>query len=199
MSSDIRPRVMINPSAQFGNVVLDDAGVEVYNEALVMYDHAVAVAEELGRDGRVDVFISRESRDDQVTLKQETELARSLNCDAFVALHSDATGKEDDPGGGTWSFYADDEGKRLAECVQMPLIEAIRSFYPEVLFRGIRTHWSRLWVLHENNCPAALVEVMFHSNPKEREMLKDPALREVMAKAISRGILDYFGLNGDVA
>ena len=199
MSSDIRPRVMINPSAQFGNVVLGEQGGEDYNEALVMYDHGVAVAEELRRDGRVDAFISRQSRDQRVTLSEETDLAQSLNCDAFIALHSDATGKEDDPGGGTWSFYADDEGKRLAECVQMPLLEAIRSFYPEVLFRGIRTHWNRLWVLHENKCPAVLVEILFHSNPQEREMLKDPALREVMAKAISRGILGYFGLNGDVA
>ena len=190
---------MISPSAQFGNVVLDDHGVEVYNEALVMHDYAAAVADELRKDGRVEVFISRESRDKHVTLKQETDLARSLNCDAFVALHSDATGKEDDPGGGTWSFHADDEGKRLAECVQAPLLEAIRSFYPDALFRGIRAHWKRLWVLHENNCPAALVEILFHSNPREREMLKDPGPRDVMAKAIAHGIMDYFGLNGEAA
>ncbi|MGB9619966.1 MAG: N-acetylmuramoyl-L-alanine amidase family protein, partial [Armatimonadota bacterium] len=86
------------------------------------------------------------------------------------------------------------EGRRLAECVQMPLLEAIRSFYPEVQFRGIRTHWYRLWVLHESGCPASLTEVLFHTNPKEREMLKNAVLQGIMARAIARGILDYFGL-----
>lgn len=194
-----RPRVMINPSAQFCNVVTDENGAQLYREADTMYDFAVEVADELRKDGRIDAFVSRDSRDREVTLSYETELTRSLNCDAFVALHSDATGKEGEPGGGTWSFYADDEGKRLAECVQAPLLDAIRSFYPDVVFRGIRTHWRRLWVLHENYCPAMLVEIMFHSDPVEREMLKAPALRAVMTKAIARGILNYFGLNGDAA
>lgn len=185
---------MINPSAQFANVVKGNHGEELYNEALNMYDIALGVLDELRRDGRVDAFLSRGSRTEKSSLRRETDLARRLNCDAFVSLHSDATGKEDDPGGGTWSFYADDEGKRLAECVQMPLLAAIRSFYPEVEFRGVRRHWKRLWVLHESACPASLTEVLFHSNPKEREMLEDPKCRQIVAKAVAKGILDFFGL-----
>ena len=189
-----RPRVMLNPSCQFDNVIEGEDGELLYNEAHNMYDIALKVRDELEHDGRVDVFVSRESRDQHLALYQETGLTRSLNCDALVSLHSDATGT-DDPGGGTWTFYADEgEGKRLAECVQTPLLEAIRSFYPEVQFRGVRTHWYRLWVLWESGCPASLTEVLFHTNPKEREMLKDPALQEIMARAIAGGILDYFGL-----
>ncbi|MDH7602229.1 MAG: N-acetylmuramoyl-L-alanine amidase [Armatimonadota bacterium] len=189
-----RPRVMLNPSCQFGNVIRGPDGEELYNEGRTMFDIAVKVKEELVRDGRVDVFISRESREQSVSLHYETELTKSLNCDALVSLHSDATG-DGTPGGGTWTFYADEgEGKRLAECVQMHLLEAIRSFYPEVQFRGIRTHWYRLWVLWESGCPASLTEILFHTNPREREMLKDPKLQEIMARAIARGILDYFRL-----
>lgn len=190
-----RPRVMLNPSCQFGNVIRGPGGEELYNEGLNMYDIAVKVRDELLKDGRVDVFISRASREQEVSLRYETELTKSLNCDVLVSLHSDATA-DGTPGGGTWTFYADEvEGKRLAECIQMPLLEAIRSFYPEVQFRGIRTHWYRLWVLWESGCPASLTEVLFHTNPKEREMLKDPELQWIMARAIARGILNYFGLD----
>jgi hypothetical protein len=190
-----RPRVMLNPSCQFANVIRGPGGEELYNEGLNMYDIALKVRDELLRDGRVDVFISRSARDQAVSLRYETELTRSLNCDVLVSLHSDATG-DGTPGGGTWTFYADEnEGKRLAECVQIPLLEAIRTFYPEVQFRGIRTHWYRLWVLWEAGCPASLTEVLFHTNPREREMLKDPKLQDIMAKAIARGILNYLGLS----
>lgn len=188
-----RPRVMLNPSVQFGNVIYGENGEELYNEGRNMYDIAIKVRDELLKDGRLDVFMSRASKEEQTSLPYETSLARSLNCDAFVALHSDATGIEGNPGGGTWTFYANDESKRLGECVQMPLLEAIRSFYPEVKFRGVRTHWYRLWVLNNNYCPASLTETLFHSNPTEREMLKNPHYQDIMAKAIAKGILNYFG------
>lgn len=190
-----RPRVMLNPSNQYANVIKGESGEQLYNEGLNMFDIALRVRDILQKDGRIDVFISRNERDEPSSLRTETALTRDLNCDILVSLHSDATGKEDDPGGGTWTFYADDDdGKRLAECVQTPLLESIRTFHPEVQFRGVRTHWVRLWVLHESGCPASLTEVLFHSHPEEREMLKKPEYQNTMATAIAKGILDYFGL-----
>ncbi|MGB9619779.1 MAG: N-acetylmuramoyl-L-alanine amidase, partial [Armatimonadota bacterium] len=102
-----RPRVMLNPSCQFGNVIRDENGNELYNEGVNMYDIALKVRDELVRDGRVEVFVSRASREQDVSLRCETELTRSLNCDALVSLHSDATA-DGTPGGGTWTFYADE-------------------------------------------------------------------------------------------
>lgn len=190
-----RPRVMLNPSNQYANVIKGENDEQLYNEGLNMFDIALRVRDELQKDGRVDVFISRNERDEPTSLRTETALTRDLNCDILVALHSDATGKAEDPGGGTWTFYADDEeGKHLAECVQNPLLESIRTFNPSVQFRGVRTHWNRLWVLHESGCPASLTEMLFHSNPEEREMLKNPQYQETMAKAVAKGILEYFGL-----
>lgn len=191
------PRVMINPSCQYQNIISDGNGEEIYNEAHVMYDIALEVKKELERDGRIEAFMSRSSRDEKVTLRSETDLTRKLNCSALVALHSDATNDPNDPGGGTWSFYADDEGKKLAEYIQTALLGAIRQFHPEVNFRGVSEHWKRLWVLHESGCPASLTEILFHSHPQEREMLKDPVRQKIMAKAIAKGILEYFGLEAD--
>lgn len=190
-----RPRVMLNPSNQYANVILGENGEQLYNEGLNMYDIAVMVLDELKRDGRLDVFMTRAARDQKTTLGYETRLTRKLNCDVLVSLHSDAMPAGKGPGGGSWTFYADEEeGKRLAEHVQLPLLDTIRTFHPDVEYRGVRTHWSRLWVLHESGCPASLTEVLFHTNPTEREMLKNPGYQGIMAKAIAGGILRYFGL-----
>jgi len=189
-----RPRVMLNPSNQFANIITDEHGNHAYNEGMNMFLIAEQVQKYLQQDGRVDVFMTRSSQTQETTLQEETKLTRSLNCDLLLALHSDATGTSE-PGGGTWTFYWDDEGKKLGNSVNSHLIESIRSFYPEVLNRGVRTHWIRLWVIHEAGCPAALTEFLFHSNPKERELLKDPKCQDTMAKAVAQGILAYLGLN----
>lgn len=189
-----RPRVMLNPSNQFGNRIHGPNGEELYNEGMNMFVIAQKVQKILQADGRVDAFISRNTQTERTTLGRETQLCRALNCDILYALHSDATGTSD-PGGGSWTFYAGEEGKKLADAVQSELIAAMRStFYPEVKNMGTRTHWYRLWVLWEGGCPGALTEFLFHTNPKEREMLKDPACQDIMAQAAARGILKYLGL-----
>lgn len=188
-----RPRIMLNPSNQFANQIWGPNKEELYNEGMNMYAIAEKVQKLLMADGRVDAFISRNAQTQRTTLGQETQLCRALNCDALFAMHSDATGT-DDPGGGTWTFFAGDEGKRLADSVQPEVIAAMRrSFHPDVKDMGTREHWYRLWVLWEGGCPGALTEFLFHTNPKEREMLKNPADQQIMAEATAKGILKYFG------
>lgn len=186
-----KPKVMINPSVQYGNTVTDETGNVLYNEGETMWDIASRVKAVLDEDGRVEAYLSREGRSAPSTLQQECELARKIACDAFVSLHSDAT-PDGTEGGGTWSFYKDYEGKRLAEAVQGRVLEAIRTVYPEVKFKGIQEHWLKLYVLHNSGCPASLTEILFHSNPKEREMLKNPVFQEMIAEAVAHGILEYF-------
>lgn len=187
-----RPRVMLNPSNQFANQIRGKDKEELYNEGMNMYMVAEKMQKYLQQDGRVDAFISRNTQTQRTTLGEETRLSRALNCDILYALHSDATGTSD-PGGGTWTFYRGDDGKRLAACIQDELMPAIRSFHPEVQDRGHREHWYRLWVIWEGGCQGALTEFLFHTNPKEREMLKNPEYQDIMARAAARGILKYFG------
>lgn len=181
---------MLNPSVQYENEVKDTAGTIVYNEAETMWDIAARVKALLDEDARVEAFLSRDGRRSESTIQEECELAKRIGCDAFVSLHSDAAA-DGGEGGGTWTFFADDEGKRLAEAVQSHLLGAIRSVYPEVRFLGVREHWKRLYVLHNSGCPACLTEILFHSNPKERKMLKEPGFQELVARAFADGILDY--------
>lgn len=202
----IRPRVMLNPSCQYGNQIFDEAGAEVYNEGHEMWLFAQAVKHELDIDGRVESFISRDSQHGESDLDTEAALTNRLNCDCLVALHSDAT-PDGTPGGGTWTFYtgtahlsAQELGGlkyplmrsfRLAELVQGHTLQAIRGVYPEVENRGVREHWHRLRMLHAPECPSCLIEILFHTNPRERELLKDVAFQGVVGKAISEAILTY--------
>lgn len=189
----LKPKVMINPSVQYGNVILGPDGQEAYNEGETMWDIAVRVKAVLDADGRVEAHLSRDARRCESTIQRECEISKLIGCDAFVALHSDATA-DGTPGGGTWTFFADDDGKRLGEHVHARVIEAIKLVYPQEVDRGLREHWNRLYVLHNSGCPACLTEILFHSNPVERDMLRDATFQDRVAHAVAAGILEYFCL-----
>ncbi len=204
-----RPRVMLNPSCQYGNQIFDEQGNEIYNEGHNLWNFAVEIKKRLDADGRVESFISRESRECESSLDAESQMTQDLGCDCLVALHSDATGTSD-PGGGTWTFFTGEthweenelaalpyrleDSRRLADLVQSHTLEAIRRVYPEVLDKGVREHWNRLRMLHKPMCVACLIEILFHTNPFEREMLKNPVFQSLIGDAIARAILRYFGL-----
>jgi N-acetylmuramoyl-L-alanine amidase len=201
-----RPRVMLNPSCQYGNRVLDASGRELYNEGKNLWHFAVEARKALEEDGRVEAFISRESQDSPSGLDAEADLTNRLGCDCLVALHSDATA-DGSPGGGTWTFYTGEshlsaeelaalpyplaDSRRLAELVHGAVLEEVRTVYPEVRDRGVREHWHRLRMLHAPRCPSCLIEILFHTNPRERELLKRPGFQSLVGKAVARGVLKY--------
>ncbi len=202
-----RPRVMLNPSCQYGNRILDYDGREIYNEGKNLWLFAVEARKALDEDGRVEAFISRESQDAPSDLDSEAALTNQLECDCLVALHSDATA-DGTPGGGTWTFYTGqthlspeeltdlpyrlEDSQRLAQHVQDHVLRAIRTVYPEVQDRGVQEHWHRLRMLHAPRCPSCLIEILFHTNPHERELLKQASLHSLVGQAVARAVLKYF-------
>ncbi|MGQ9808531.1 MAG: N-acetylmuramoyl-L-alanine amidase family protein [Armatimonadota bacterium] len=201
-----RPRVILNPSNQYANRIRGEGGEELYNEGLNMWHYAVAAQKYLREDGRVEAFITRNTQTQVTTLRYEAMLANALRGDLLIALHSDATGNNT-PGGGTWTFYTGpkhlseeelaslpyplEDSRRLAALVQEKALAAIREVYPDVLDRGIREHWSRLYMIHRPRCPSCLIEVLFHTNPVERELLKDPAFQDRVGRAIAEAALEF--------
>ncbi|MBP5738645.1 MAG: N-acetylmuramoyl-L-alanine amidase [Abditibacteriota bacterium] len=187
-----KPRVVLDPSDQFRNIIWGDNNEELYNEGKNMYEIAELTYKKLKEDGRVDVYLNRDFRDQEVKLSYEAKLGRRIGCDAFVAFHSDANNNTEM--GGTWTFFRPtgrDESQRLANCVQYALLDAIRTFYPEAKDRGVKEHWNHLHVVYNSYCPAILTETMFHTNPVEREYLKNK--QDKLAEGYARGILKYFG------
>ncbi|GAB4246110.1 MAG: hypothetical protein Kow00122_03130 [Thermoleophilia bacterium] len=129
--------------------------------------------------------------DSYPTLEQRVDLANAAPADIFVSIHNNASA---DPGtSGTETFYWGDEddysveGMRLAQAIQEAVCEELGS-----ADRGARTHWKSLYVLGNTDMPAALVEVGFLTNPEEEAKLADPEYQDRAAKAVARGVIEYF-------
>lgn len=182
--------IVLNPSCQYGNVVLE-AGQVIYNEGHNLFDIALKTKEALENLGH-EVYLTRSLRDEASNLETEMQKANSFNPDLMVSLHSDATGEPINLSvGGTTTFFASEESYLLAEYVHHSLCRAIGNYYPKHTDRGIKTHWLKLYVLHNINAPACLTEILFHTNPEERKLLLDPLFHQIAAKAIAEGIDTY--------
>jgi hypothetical protein len=62
--------------------------------------------------------------------------------------------------------------------------------------RGVKA--SNFYVIKNTNMPASLVELGFLSNPGEEQKLADPAIQTLFGHALSKGVADYFTVEGHV-
>ena len=78
----------------------------------------------------------------------------------------------------------DEQNVWLAHCVQKALLRGTAA-----LDRGVRR--ARFLVLREANSPAILVEAGFLTNRGEEQKILGAEYRELLAKSIAEGILNY--------
>lgn len=114
----------------------------------------------------------------------------------FVSWHSNA-------GGGTGTSTYTYEGSHgpatagsweLGDLLQEELVAAIRSQWDgDWTSRGHRTAaFSEVNPSHNDEMPAALIELAFHDHPVDVELLKDPAFRRDASRAMARAIIRYY-------
>ena len=141
----------------------------------------LAAAEALA--GKVSLRLTR-GDDRAVTLRARTDLAAAAGAALFVSIHGN--GWTDPKTGGTETYYypVSRLGNTLATFLQARLVAAIRRRN-----RGVKE--ANFFVLRETNCPAALCETLFLTNPEEEALLGDRAFQQKVGEAIAAGILDY--------
>ncbi len=114
----------------------------------------------------------------------------------YVSWHSNA-------GGGTGtSTYTYESGSTkgiagsedLSELLQEELVDAFRALWdPDWTSRGTKTAaFSEVNPSHNNEMPAALIELAFHDHSYDVELLKEPAFRRDASRAMYRAIVRYF-------
>jgi N-acetylmuramoyl-L-alanine amidase len=81
-----------------------------------------------------------------------------------------------------------DESRDFAAAVQESMVSGVRAEHA-VLDRGV--HTAPFYVLIGANMPAVLAEIAFVSNPDDEKRLKSPEYRELLARALLRGVRSY--------
>ena len=207
----LRPE-RLRSQPQISTIVLDpghggdDRGARGHRtrEKELTLDLAKRVEQNLVGNG-IRVVLTRTS-DRTVSLEKRVEWARVKGADLFVSLHfnsgSSAKGIETycaPPAGAPSTANAsmrngdheavpsnrfDDQNVWLAHCTQKALLQATGAED-----RGVRR--ARFYVLRNVSCPSILVEAGFLSSPSEEQRIAQADYRELLAKAITDGLLTY--------
>ncbi|MDI6602094.1 MAG: N-acetylmuramoyl-L-alanine amidase [Thermoanaerobacteraceae bacterium] len=174
-------RVYISPSNQENNVGYGNYGTE----EMRMHEIGRSVIEKLKGMG-YEVYENRP----QMSLNDVCTESNSLNVDAHVAIHSNATAEKVGKARGCEAWYREgsEKGKRLAEAIYSRL----RDLTP-VNDRGIKPS-TKLYELNHTTAPAVIIEVGFHNNPEDAQWIINN--KEAIADEIAMGISDYFGIGG---
>lgn len=171
-------KVFISPSTQE-----DNKGVGTYgNEEKRMNniaDHAIV---ELSKfKDRIEV----KRNDPKGSVGASVLLSDKWGADLHVAIHSDA-GPKAARGCTVFVYKLGGRSEKFAKI----LYRRISALSPAV-DRGIKSG-PGLYEPRETNCPSALIELSFHSNPDDARWIA--ANEQVIGKEIARAIIEYFDL-----
>ncbi|WP_425057602.1 Sporulation-specific N-acetylmuramoyl-L-alanine amidase [Sporomusa carbonis] len=126
-------------------------------------------------------------------LSYRTELANSWGADVFVSLHCNSASNPSAAGFEVWTSPGQTQGDRLATCIYNQIAGEFPDRYGRVDYSdGDPDKESRFYVLTQTDAPACLVEMAFVSNAEEAALLANPTWQDRMARAIARGVTDYF-------
>ena len=132
----------------------------------------------LKRAGYKVVMTRRTDR--YLSLKTRGAIANRYRNAVFISIHYNATPETYVHGGETY-HGGSRSGRYLASSLQRYLVS-----HCKVKNRGAR--YGRFTVLHNTNCPAALIECGFISNARERARCNTSSFQDAAARAIFVGI-----------
>lgn len=151
-------------------------------------DHVLEIAKLAGKYADIQGFdvIYTRTTDKYLSLAERAEIANENNCDIFVSIHNNSYEDPKAHGIETWSYPGSIEGLKISKIVQAEMIKA-----SGLTDRGSKT--ANFGVLRRTNMPAVLVEIGFISNPDEEQLIMQKDFKDKMAKAIIKGVCEYFG------
>ena len=126
-------------------------------------------------------------------LSYRTALANEWAADVFISLHCNSAENPSAEGYEVWTSPGDTMGDALATSIYRQIADEFpdrkgRTDYSD----GDPDKESRFYVLVHTDAPACLVEMAFISNEEEAALLADAAWQDRYARAIARGVTDYF-------
>ncbi len=125
-------------------------------------------------------------------LKKRVEIGSENEGSVTVSIHMNTYPSEKCRGAQVYYSANDTESQLLAELIQSRLKELLQ---PENN-RQVKQATSAIYLLHNINNPAVLVECGFISSPEEAELLSDDDYRHKLALTVYSAIIEY--LNKEV-
>lgn len=117
-------------------------------------------------------------------LQEICDAANDFDADLFVSIHCNAFDRKAQ-GTETYHFYGSTNGRKLAEAVHKQITSSL-----PIIDRGVKE--AGFFVLANTDMPAVLVETAFIDNAQDARLLRER--EDDFARAIARGITDYFAL-----
>ena len=118
-----------------------------------------------------------------VSLEDRVAFSEAQEPEIFVSVHVNSAVSNDPCGIETHWYH--DHSKNLAEIIHKHMIKQIPSAKDRGLFK------SKFYVINHTTVPAVLCEIGFLSNPEERNELITESRKQITAKAIAEGIIEY--------
>ncbi|HWQ72227.1 MAG TPA: N-acetylmuramoyl-L-alanine amidase [Desulfitobacteriaceae bacterium] len=121
----------------------------------------------------------------QIDLNYRIAKATEAKADIFVSIHVNSTVTGKNSGAETFYYLNSEESKMLAVNIQQELIK-ISGMNRRIAKPG------DFYIIKNTSMPAVIVEVGYLSNYNERKKLLQSWYQEQVARAIAKGIANYF-------
>ncbi len=161
---------------------------EVYEDELTL---AIArKMKELNKNPNLRIILTRDA-DEMVDLKRRVEISRENNADLFLSIHLNANPDSAQKNG--MEVYV--SGKdipllRESELFGSIIRQELSTIY--VTYPGLKKRNAGVWVIDQNVCPVALVELGYLTNEKDRSFIINPDNQSSVAQHLLLSIEQYF-------
>ena len=169
----------------------NDSGAVGINDILeknIVLDVTLGVKKEIEKAGHT-VFLSR-SEDKTLSLSERSNKANINHVDVVCSIHCNSFTSSSAKGFEIYHHVGSERGKELATSV-------LSQFKENGLFtinRGLKT--KSLHMTREVLAPSILVELGFITNQEDLNLIINK--KDEMIKAISKGLLDFYGLKNNI-
>lgn len=163
----------------------DESGPSGLREKDVNLAIAQKLSSYLLKDG-ARVILTREG-DEDVPLPKRIGIVNSIRPNFLISIHQNSFFSPGTSGTEVYHFRGDAEGEKIGNAILCSIVNSLSTTN-----RGNRT--ADFYILRESKVSSIVIECMYISNPAEEERLRDDTVRDEIAKAIYRGIIEYYGV-----
>ncbi|HEY2721819.1 MAG TPA: N-acetylmuramoyl-L-alanine amidase [Chitinophagaceae bacterium] len=145
---------------------------------------------ELNTNDKLQIVLTREN-EKIVDLKKRVDFANSQNADLFISIHTNIATETDKNDKGMDIYISRANTKYYAE--NKILATILYNYFAQIhTVNDIKQRTRGIYVIDKSNCPAALIECGYLTNPKDLAYLKGEDGQEKIAKSILESIEQYF-------